>query len=233
MALHVRHTAVCSTERQAIASALVLLLIVACYVFTVGQHLYTEVQDRHSVQVVANLSPEQEEEVPHLMHLASNELPEAPPLLEPYSPEIDTPELTISEAEIIQGEEDEAEFFFSCFTPGQLMAQEEPPTPPPAIRKLTPTHSQKSTYTPPRYAATPQPSYPKELLRKRLTGTVRVRIRIADTGKATAVEVLSATHPAFAQSARRTILQSWRFTPATEGGKAVISSVTTTIYFKL
>ncbi len=87
------------------------------------------------------------------------------------------------------------------------------------------------TYTPPQYAATPQPPYPKELLRRRIEGSVRVRIHIAPQGKPLAVEIISATHPAFAKAAKQTILSAWRFHPAHNGPSPVSATVVTTVRF--
>lgn len=87
------------------------------------------------------------------------------------------------------------------------------------------------TYTPPQYAATPQPPYPKELLRRRIEGSVRVRIHINPQGKPLAVEIISATHPAFAKAAKQTILSAWRFHPAYNGPSPVSATVVTTVRF--
>jgi len=87
------------------------------------------------------------------------------------------------------------------------------------------------TYTPPQYAATPQPPYPKELLRRRVEGSVRARIHIDPQGKPLAVEIISSTHPAFAKAAKQTILSGWRFHPAHNGPSPVSATVVTTVRF--
>lgn len=92
-------------------------------------------------------------------------------------------------------------------------------------------HVKKSTYTPPQYAATPQPRYPKDLQRRRISGSVRVRIHINAQGTPTAVDILSSSHPAFSQATQHAILTSWRFTPATNGNNSVAATVTTSVVF--
>ncbi len=93
--------------------------------------------------------------------------------------------------------------------------------------------SEETAYTPPQYAATPQPPYPKDLQRRRISGTVRVRIHINALGAPTSVEILSSTHPSFSQAAKQAILSSWRFTPAASAGTPVAASITTNINFTL
>ena len=105
-----------------------------------------------------------------------------------------------------------------------------------ATPKILPHKSppnQDTDYTPPQYAAAPQPHYPKDLQRRRITGTVRVRIHINTQGEPTSVEILSSTHPSFSLAAKQAILTSWHFTPAKSGSTPVAASITTNINFAL
>lgn len=113
--------------------------------------------------------------------------------------------------------------FFAVLTP---QFEEAPPT---LTQASVPETA--SSYTPPQYKATPQPLYPKELKRRRISGSVRVRIHVTPQGNPTAVDIISTTHPAFAQSAKQTILSSWHFHPAHNGTSPVSATVVTTVQF--
>jgi protein TonB len=66
------------------------------------------------------------------------------------------------------------------------------------------------------------PAYPLDLLKQHIEGSVRVRYVVDTTGFAdpASIEVLEATHPAFAQSVRE-VLPYMRFSPAKIGTKKV------------
>lgn len=99
-----------------------------------------------------------------------------------------------------------------------------PPTPPATTQVAT---------TPPAYLHAPPPDYPAALRSSRRSGSVRVRIHINQQGLPVAVDILSDAHPQFIAAARKRILSSWKFRPATRNGKAIESAVTTTIHFTL
>ena len=79
----------------------------------------------------------------------------------------------------------------------------------------------------------PTPAYPPELRASRRSGSAQVRIHIDTSGCPTAVDILSASHPAFAQAARQCILKSWRFSPARRGNAAISSTAVQTVNFRI
>lgn len=89
----------------------------------------------------------------------------------------------------------------------------------------------EQTYTPPICRVAPQPEYPAAMKTTRRRGEVRVRIHIGSEGIPTAVDVISSTHIAFAQTAQLCILKRWKFIPAYKNGKPVPSLANITIHF--
>lgn len=85
----------------------------------------------------------------------------------------------------------------------------------------------------PRYADSFRPPYPPAMQREGLEGTVTLRVTIDARGRVSAVEEVSATHPAFFEAARRHALRAWRFRPATRDGVAIISEQILTLRFQL
>lgn len=78
------------------------------------------------------------------------------------------------------------------------------------------------------------PAYPEELRTRRLEGEVFARYVVDSTGRADpeSFEVLSASHPAFAESVRRA-LPAMAFTPARIGTRAVRQLVEQRFAFRL
>lgn len=85
----------------------------------------------------------------------------------------------------------------------------------------------------PRYADSFRPPYPPAMQREGLEGTVTLRVTIDTRGRVSAVEEVSATHPAFFEAVRRHALRAWRFRPATRNGVAIISEQILTLRFQL
>lgn len=108
----------------------------------------------------------------------------------------------------------------------------EPPQPPQPTRTSTP-EAPPARLAPPVALHTPSPPYPPALRARRRSGSVQVRIHINRAGTPTAVEVLSATHPAFATATQQHILHHWRFSPARRGDTAVDSTAAQTVYFRI
>lgn len=78
-----------------------------------------------------------------------------------------------------------------------------------------------------------RPPYPDS---KRMLGeeaTLTLKLTIDTAGRVVAVEPVGAADRAFLDSARRHLLRSWRFMPATEDGKAVGSTKVITLHFEL
>ena len=78
-----------------------------------------------------------------------------------------------------------------------------------------------------------RPPYPevKQMLGEEATLTLKLSIDA--TGRVTAVEPIGSADRAFLDSARRHLLNVWRFTPATEDGKPVPSTKVITLHFEL
>ena len=80
----------------------------------------------------------------------------------------------------------------------------------------------------------PRPPYPSAMRKRRITGSVGVRIAVSPQGLPTAVDITRPSgHSEFDTTTRSWILRHWRFQPATSGGRAIASSVTTTVHFRL
>lgn len=93
-------------------------------------------------------------------------------------------------------------------------------------------HQEQDTYTPPAPLSTPSPGYPSALRTSRRTGLVQLRIHINTEGKPTSVEIISSSHPTFAETARNHILSHWKFSPARRNGKAVPATAIQKIHFQ-
>lgn len=81
------------------------------------------------------------------------------------------------------------------------------------------------------YLNNPRPPYPPELMEQGISGTVKLRVMVEADGKPSNVEVVSATHPEFGESARQTVLNHYTFIPAAHNGQPVRQSYTFTIRF--
>lgn len=78
-----------------------------------------------------------------------------------------------------------------------------------------------------------KPPYPQSKLLSEEEAVLRLRLRIGADGRVTAVEPAARADPAFLDAARRHILAHWRYRPASEGSRAVGSSVVITLRFQL
>jgi protein TonB len=78
-----------------------------------------------------------------------------------------------------------------------------------------------------------QPPYPPTEQRAQREGNVRVRVTIGADGRVTAVERLSATSDAFWRATERYALARWRFRPATEDGRPVVSTKVLNLHFQI
>ena len=85
----------------------------------------------------------------------------------------------------------------------------------------------------PRYARDLQPPYPPSEEARQREGMVRVLVTIGADGRVKAVERISATNDAFWRSTERHALTRWRFRPATLGGRAVESTKTMNVTFRI
>ncbi len=78
-----------------------------------------------------------------------------------------------------------------------------------------------------------KPPYPQSKLVSEEEAVLKLRLTIGADGRVTAVEPAARADPAFLDAARRHILAHWRYRPASEGGRAVGSSVVITLRFQL
>ena len=78
-----------------------------------------------------------------------------------------------------------------------------------------------------------RPPYPENKRRLEEEATLRLRLSIDERGRVTAVEPLGSADPEFLQSARKHLIRNWRYKPATEDGRAVPSTLTITLSFRL
>jgi len=82
-------------------------------------------------------------------------------------------------------------------------------------------------------AAELRPPYP---LSKLVTGEealLRLRVTIDDRGRVVAVDPVGRADSVFLETARRYLIAHWRYQPATEDGRATISSLVITLRFQL
>ena len=105
-----------------------------------------------------------------------------------------------------------------------------PPLPPVNPVKSTPLRVAAVFSTP---DSALRPPYPNSKLRLQEEATLRLRLSIDARGRVTAVEPVSAADPEFLAAARRHIIRSWRYKPATEDGVGIASSTVITLSFRL
>lgn len=85
----------------------------------------------------------------------------------------------------------------------------------------------------PRYAAAFQPDYPAAMQRQEKEGRVSLKVLVGTDGRVKAVQILSATDPAFAEATERQARKAWRFKPATRDGVPQEEWFTTNVVFRL
>ena len=78
-----------------------------------------------------------------------------------------------------------------------------------------------------------KPPEPLDKIRSEEEATLRLRLTIDARGRVTAVDPVGAADPSFLAAARRHILRSWRYKPATEDGMAVPTSTVISLSFRL
>ncbi|MBR4107467.1 MAG: energy transducer TonB [Akkermansia sp.] len=86
----------------------------------------------------------------------------------------------------------------------------------------------------PAYLHTPAPPYPPALKRRRIEGSVGLRIHVSASGAPTTVEITAPSpHREFNTTARYWVRRHWVFTPARQKGQCVPGIVNTHIIFTL
>ena len=230
MALHVRHNTTNGVQGRICLS--IASVVLCATVFIHANSITFSAPQKNKAATVYSLpqpeQPQKQETTAPRVELSTQPPAEPEPVCiidtTPVMPEYEAPYIPTG-ANLAEGigETTDEYLFYSELTP----QFEEAPHTQARIRAA----ETALTYTPPQYAATPQPPYPKELLRRRVEGSVRARIHIDPQGKPLAVEIISSTHPAFAKAAKQTILSGWRFHPAHNGPSPVSATVVTTVRF--
>ena len=78
-----------------------------------------------------------------------------------------------------------------------------------------------------------KPPYPTDKLRAEEEATLRLKLTIDARGRVMAVDPVGAADASFLAAARRHILRSWRYRPATEDGVAVPTTTVISLSFRL
>ena len=78
-----------------------------------------------------------------------------------------------------------------------------------------------------------KPPYPAQKLLTEEEADLRLKLTIDAAGRVVAVEPVGRADPVFLTAARRHLLAHWRFRPATEDGRPVVSTTTITLRFRL
>jgi len=84
----------------------------------------------------------------------------------------------------------------------------------------------------PKVSHSVSPAYPAELFAKNVQGKAVLNVVVTDTGDVGKVDIVSADFPEFGTSAMEAVKQ-WKFSPATEDGKAITMTVQVPIVFTL
>lgn len=78
-----------------------------------------------------------------------------------------------------------------------------------------------------------RPPYPESKRTTDQEAKLRLKLAIDARGRVVGVEPVGRVDPTFFEAARRHILKYWRYTPATENGQAVATSMTVSLDFQL
>lgn len=78
-----------------------------------------------------------------------------------------------------------------------------------------------------------KPPYPNDKLRAEEEATLRLKLTIDARGRVTAVDPVGAADPSFLVAARKHIIRSWRYKPATEDGVAIPTTTMISLSFRL
>ena len=78
-----------------------------------------------------------------------------------------------------------------------------------------------------------KPPYPNDKLRAEEEATLRLKLTIDARGRVTAVDPVGAADPSFLAAARKHIIRSWRYKPATEDGVAIPTTTMISLSFRL
>jgi TonB family protein len=85
----------------------------------------------------------------------------------------------------------------------------------------------------PRYADNPRPHYPEVARRKGWSGEVKLLVRVDETGSVDEISIHRSSGYSVLDRAARRSVRLWRFMPATEAGRGVVSEVVVPVNFHL
>lgn len=109
-----------------------------------------------------------------------------------------------------------------------------PGTQPPTAEPQPVVHTPAPT---PAWLLTPtselKPPYPEAKLLSGEEATLRLRLTIDEHGRVTAVDPIGAADRIFLDAARRYLMAHWRYSPATQAGQPVATSLVITLKFQL
>ncbi|MDO5504703.1 MAG: TonB family protein [Pseudoxanthomonas suwonensis] len=108
-----------------------------------------------------------------------------------------------------------------------------PSAPPPAERPPAQPPRMAVGDAPPRPVTSPAPSYPREALRNRESGTVLLRVDVGTDGRPANVSVTRGSGSRDLDRAAVRAVQRWRFEPARRGGQVVMGTLDIPIDFTL
>ena len=108
---------------------------------------------------------------------------------------------------------------------GESIPTIEPTQPPPLA-----VHHEARLLTPPSEL---KPPYPASKLASEEEAVLMLRLTIDERGRVTAVDPVGPADRAFLESARRYLIAHWRYQPASEGDRAIASSVVIKLRFEL
>lgn len=105
-----------------------------------------------------------------------------------------------------------------------------------AVIPLLPPTTGTPVKTGPRLLTPPselKPPYPADKLLNEEEGALTLRLTIDQNGRVTAVDPIGRADPEFLEAARRHLIAHWRYTPASEDGHAVASTIVVRLQFQL
>jgi periplasmic protein TonB len=104
---------------------------------------------------------------------------------------------------------------------------------PSAVPVARPVSAGTAPQVPPRLRDNRPPDYPLEALRRRLEGTVLLRVHVATDGRVAEVDILDSSGHLILDAAAVRAVKSWHFVPATRGGRPVAAVVRQPVRFSL
>ncbi len=117
--------------------------------------------------------------------------------------------------------------------PGPAPRPVAPAAPPSNMPAPAPAAPAASADTAARPLSTPAPRYPREAQRRRVEGTVLLRVHVGADGEAGDIDLVQGSGSRDLDRAAVEAVRRWRFAPATRNGQPVESAVQVPIAFNL